>query len=346
MKGLKIIIPMAGIGKRLFPLTKYRPKPLLRLANMRLLDHVLYTFKELEKQYALEYVFIVGYLGAQIQEYMRNVHPDKNVTYFVQDQLAGQSHAVYLAREAISGLVLLTYGDTINKADYSFLTRESFDGVAFVEEVDDPRRHGVAVVDSDHFITRLVEKPTTMENNLALSGLYYFSEGKKLIDAIEAQMQGGPSLNNEYYLADAINILVENGMRIRTERILQWLDAGTPKSMIETNAVLLQDRSSNHGAGEQSNIFIDPVYIHESSHLENAIIGPNVAIGANCVIDGSILKNTIVDDNSTISDVSLADSLLGQGCSISGRPIRSMVADFDEIEVGPAQDDAKETSRE
>jgi glucose-1-phosphate thymidylyltransferase len=164
MSELKIIIPMAGIGKRLFPLTQRRPKPLVRLANGRLLDHVLDTFKELEETNTLEYVFIIGYLGEQIKEHMKEVHPDKRVTFYVQDQLMGQSHAVYLAKEAISGPILLTYGDTINKADYSFLSGETFDGVAAVEEVDDPRRHGVAILGPDNVISRLLEKPSSMEH--------------------------------------------------------------------------------------------------------------------------------------------------------------------------------------
>jgi glucose-1-phosphate thymidylyltransferase len=75
-----------------------------------------------------------------------------------------------------------------------------------------------------------------MEHKSALTGLYYFSEGKELIKAIETQMRRGLSLNNEYYLADAINILLDDGMRIRTEKALQWLDAGTPAALIQTNA--------------------------------------------------------------------------------------------------------------
>ena len=158
----------------------------------------------------------------------------------MQEQLLGQSHAIHLARDAISGPVLLTYCDTINVTDFSFLPSETIDGVVTVQDVDDPRRHGIAVVSPDNLITKLVEKPNTMEHKSALTGLYYFSDGKELIGAIETQLQRGTSLKNEYYLADAINILVEAGMQIRTEKVEQWLDAGTPEAIIETNAYLLQ----------------------------------------------------------------------------------------------------------
>ena len=326
---------MAGIGKRLFPLTQHRPKPLVRLADGRLLDHVLATFQQLENAFALEYIFIIGYLGDQIKEHMRQAHPDKKVTYYVQDQLMGQSHAVYLAKESISGPVMLTFGDTINRVDYSFLDGKPPEGVAGVQEVEDPRRHGVAILNSEHVITRLVEKPSTLEHRLALTGLYYFSAGERLIEAIAAQIRKGFSLNNEYYLADAINILIQDGMRIRTERVLEWLDAGTPEALLETNAHLIRRRSesSHRMKRRKSNILLAPAYIHESSHVVDSMIGPNVSIGANCVIRSSILRNTIVDDGSVIIEASLADALVGQGCSISVQSVPSVVGDFSQIRI-------------
>lgn len=335
MIDMKIIIPMAGRGSRLVQLTQHKPKALVRLADKRLLDHVLGTFQVLEKTYTLEYIFIIGYLGEQIREYMQETHPDKNVTYYVQEQLLGQSHAVYLAKEAISGPILLTYCDTIIETDLSYLPLETMDGVASVLDVDDPRSHGVAVVGSDNLITKLIEKPQTMEHKSVLTGLYYFADGQELIKAIEIQIQRDASLNNEYYLADAINILVENGMRIRTEGVSQWLDAGTPETIIETNAYLLQHRSEsdNESMAGSSNIFIHPVHVHESSRVENSIIGPNVSIGKNCSISGSILKNTIVDDDSNVTEATLVDSLIGKGCSVSGNPTQALAADHDDVRI-------------
>ena len=333
MTDMKIIIPMAGMGKRLAPLTSHRPKPLVRLADQRLLDHVLNSFQELEKSYTLEYIFIIGHLGEQIREYMKEAHPQKKVTYYVQDQLMGQSHAVYRAKESISGPILLTYCDTINETDYSFLPLETTDGVASVQDVADPSRHGVAVVGLDNLITKLIEKPKTIEHKLALTGIYYLADGKELVKAIETQIARGTSLNNEYYLADAINILVEEGARIRTEKVLRWLDAGTPEAVLETNAYLLQQRAESHNETTrgQSNILIRPVYIDESARVEKSTIGPNVAIGANCIINRSIIKNAIVDDHSILTEVMLENSLIGKGCSLNNTEMQSIVAEADEI---------------
>lgn len=336
---------MAGLGKRLVPLTNGKPKALVRLAHKRLLDHVLTTFQVLEKTYSLEYIFIIGYLGEQIKEYMKDAHPDKNVRYYVQEKLMGQSHAVYLARDAISGPVLLTFCDTINQIDFSFLQLDDVDGVVSVYEVVDPRRFGVAVVGPDNILTKLVEKPKTMEHKLALSGIYYFSEGKELINAIETQIRRGNSLNNEYYLADAINILVEDGIRIRTVKVSQWLDAGTPEDLIETNATLLRyhDKPRGKKVAGRSNVLIPPVYIDESSHVEDSIIGPNVSIGKNCLINSSIVKNTIVDDESDVLEVTLVNSLLGKGCFLRGNSVQLKVADYDGVRIHCAIEEGNKT---
>ena len=333
MADIKIIIPMAGIGKRFAPLTNQRPKPLLRLTDRRLLDHVLDLFQSLEEIYRLEYVFIIGHLGEQIQEYMQLTHPEKKISYYEQKQLAGQSHAVYLAKDAISGPILLTYCDTITKTDFSVLKSDPMDGIVWVHEVDDPRRHGVAVMDSGDLVKKLVEKPNTMEHKWALTGLCFFPEGKKLIEAIEIQLERGASINNEYYLADAINILLEHGSRIRAEKALQWLDSGTPEAILETNSYLLRHSSRSHSksAADPSNLVIEPVYVHESAQIRDSIIGPNVSIGANCTIHRSILKNTIVDSDSNITDVILEHSLIGQGCSVYGSRQPLLAADHEEI---------------
>lgn len=337
MTVVKVIIPMAGLGKRLKGLTQHRPKALVRLADRRLLDHVLDAFKELAKIYTLEYVFITGSSGDQIKEHMNAEHPEKKVTYFHQSQLLGQSHAVLLAKDAISGPILLTFCDTINQIDVSSCLQEPVDGIAAVQEVDDPRRHGVAVTDADQLVTRLIEKPQSLEHRAALTGLYYFREGKDLIRAIELQLQQGTSLNHEYYLADAVNILVSNGKRIRTQRSSQWLDAGTPEALITTNEYLLQQAGPQGGSGNTlHSVFLQPVYVHESSRVENSVIGPNVTIGKNCSIRGSILRNTIVDDDSTVVDAALTNSLLGKHCSVVGEAMQSVLADYSKAEVAYA----------
>jgi glucose-1-phosphate thymidylyltransferase len=332
---MKIIIPMAGIGKRFFPLTSQRPKPLLRLAEKRLLDHVLDLFRVLEKEHRLEYVFIIGHLGKQIRDHMKQSHPEKKVTYVEQKELMGQSHAVYLAKDVIAGPVLLTYCDTLTVTDFSSLSAHANDGALWVHPVDDPRRHGVAVLGTNHKIEKLIEKPKTMEHKLALTGLCYFPEGKALVKAIETQLERNLSLNSEYYLADAINLLLESGAPIRAEEALQWLDAGTPEAILDTNSYLLRNaRETRSDPGSNSStIFIEPVFVHHSSRIHNSIIGPNVSIGANCTITHSLLQNTIVDDDCDIQQTSLVNSLVGKKCSIHGETNPQVISDHDKVDL-------------
>jgi glucose-1-phosphate thymidylyltransferase len=152
-----------------------------------------------------------------------------------------------------------------------------------------------------------------------------------LIRAIETQLETNRSLNNEYYLADAMNILVQNGAQIRVEKTMQWLDAGTPEAIMDTNAYLLQRYLGprRETVERQSNILIPPIFIHESSQVRNSILGPNVSIGANCTIEQSIIKNSVIDDNTDINQAMIVDSLIGRGCSISGKTTPVIMADYE-----------------
>jgi glucose-1-phosphate thymidylyltransferase len=249
----------------------------------------------------------------------------------------GQSSAVHIAREVVQGPCLVTFCDTINRIDLSFIPPRSADAAATVHEVEDPHRFGVAALGADGFITRLIEKPATDDHRAALTGIYYFSEGRELIRGIETQFARGVTLGNEYYLADAINILIQEGMRVKSVKSGEWLDAGTPDDLLHTNARLLR---LGHGTSTTLKVppstrLIPPVHIHAGSRVEGCTVGPNVAIGRNCSIRGSTLKNTVVDDDSNIIGAVLEDSLVGKGCIISGGTHRTILGDEACIAAAP-----------
>ena len=173
---LKIAIPMAGHGTRMRPHTWSKPKILLPLAGKTVLDHVLDQFKTLADFDDVEYVFIVGNQWEQIEAYVQKYHADKKIHYVVQEEMKGQSHALYLAEDYFKGPVLIVFADTLIETDLSFISNEASDGVIWVKPVEDPRRFGVAVVDENGVIQRLIEKPKEMDNNLAVVGFYYFRE--------------------------------------------------------------------------------------------------------------------------------------------------------------------------
>jgi len=318
----KIVIPMAGWGTRMRPHTWSKPKPLVSVAGKTTLEHLLDMFKTMPNQDNLEYVFIVGpYLGElQIPAFIKEKYPHLKAHYVVQNEMKGQSHAMWLAREYLHGPMQMVFSDTLIETDFSFLAHEEADAVAWVMPVPDPRRFGVAEVGQDGYITRFIEKPQTMENNLVIAGCYYYREGRELIAAIEEQFERNISLKNEFFLADAMTIMIERGAKMRVNEISTWLDTGTIEATLDTNKVLLDQLGSNVGKFTSSNVeLIEPVAIGEGAEISNSTIGPHASIGANCKISNSTISESIIEPGCEIQGAVLNRSLIGRQAKVKGR---------------------------
>jgi glucose-1-phosphate thymidylyltransferase len=295
---IKIVIPTAGWATRVRPQTWSKPKPLVGVAGKATIDHLLDTFHSVPSPETAEYVVILGpYLGEmQIPPYMKEHYPGYKVHYVVQSLMRGQSDALWQAREYLNGPMIMCFSDTLIETDFSFLANEKADGVAWVKQVPDPRRFGVAEVDKDGWISRLIEKPDNFDNNQVVVGCYYFREGRLLASAIEEQIKQKRSLKGEYFLADAINILIEGGFKMRAQVIDVWLDMGTTDAILETNRYLLAHGRDNTNTINRKNVkIIPPVFIHDSATIENSTIGPNASIGADCRITNSRVEDSILE---------------------------------------------------
>ena len=316
---LNIVIPMAGWGTRMRPHTWSKPKPLVSVAGKASLDHLMDIFQTLPDNFDIEYIFIVGpYLGeTQIPAYIAEHYPDITAHYVVQTEMKGQSHAIYLTREYLSGPMMMIFSDTLIETDFSFLAEEKADVVAWVKAVPDPRRFGVAVADAEGRVTHLVEKPDSMENNLAVVGCYYFKESADLVSAIETQLDRNVMLKNEYFLADAINIMLENGANARAESVDVWLDTGTIDATLETNAILLATLKIEKYKGDNVEV-VPPAFIHPTAKVSNAKIGPNASIGADCEISNSQIEDSIVEAGARIHASVLTHSLIGKQADVEG----------------------------
>lgn len=319
---LKVVIPMAGLGTRLRPHTWSKPKQLITVAGKAVLEHVIDTLATLPQQSSMELIGIVGYLGEQIEAHLKQRYPELTAHYVVQEDPRGQSHALSLAREYLHGPMLMVFADTLIETDLSFLNDESADAVTWVKAVPDPRRFGVAEIGPDGWVKRLIEKPAEMDNNLAIVGFYYFRHAEDLVAAIDEQMARGIQLKGEYFLADAVNIMLERGLKMRTEKVDIWLDAGTPEALLETNHYLLEHGRDNCCVAERRRnvVVVPPVFIHPSAVIENSVIGPYASIGAGCQVQTSILRNSILEDDAQVTDVILEDSLLGRKTVLQRRP--------------------------
>jgi glucose-1-phosphate thymidylyltransferase len=319
---LKIVIPMAGWGTRMRPHTLSKPKPLISVAGKTSLDHLLDSFDSLPKDLQVEYVFIVSpYLGEkQIPEFMQAHYPDLKVHYIVQSVMRGQSDALFLARKELKGAMLMIYSDTLIETDFSRIGREDLDGIAWVKSVPDPRRFGVAEVEEGNIIRRLVEKPENMENNLALVGCYFFRSGEALVAAIQEQFRRDVQLNGEYFLVDAINVMLEDNARMRTQPVSVWLDTGTINATLETNRYLLEHGRENSAIQLGTDVeVIRPVFIHPEAQVTASRIGPHVSIAAGCRISDSKIENSILEEGVSVEAAAINNSLIGRQVSILGR---------------------------
>jgi glucose-1-phosphate thymidylyltransferase len=332
---IKIIIPMAGYGTRLRPLTWSRPKPLIRLADKLMLDHVLDMLSSLPDLENSEFIFIVGKLGEKIEAYMHQAHPNLHVTYIQQPEMRGQSHAIALAKEYLTGPMVMVYVDTLIETNFSFLSTETADGVAWVKAVPDPRRFGVASLGADGRVDHLIEKPPDMDNNLAVVGCYYLRSSEDLLHAIDEQIQRNISLKGEFFLTDAINIMLEHGLKMRVEYVETWLDAGTLDDILSTNRYLLEHGHANMADAltHKDAVFLPPVYIHPSASIKSSVIGPYAVIGAGCKVMSSIIRDSIIDDGSDLSNVVLEHSLVGREVEISSQADVLNVGDHSKLSL-------------
>ncbi|MEA4812692.1 MAG: sugar phosphate nucleotidyltransferase [Anaerolineaceae bacterium] len=320
-ESLRIIIPMAGLGSRLRPLTWSRPKPLISLVGATVLDHMLRMFDTVPNREDAAFVFILSpNQEALIKAHMNKNYPGQKVHYVFQPEMKGQSDALWNAKDFLHGPILMVFSDTLIENSFACLEDEKADAVAWVKAVPDPRRFGVAEVDSKGSVNRLIEKPSDLNNNLAVVGAYYFKDAEKLGQAIEEQIERKIQLKGEYFLADAINLYLEKGAMMRTESVKVWLDAGTSDALLDTNRYMLEHgRANSTEAGIAGDtVIVPPVFIHPEARVNASVIGPYASIGAGVVVQGSIIKDSILSPGAHVSDAHLEGSLLGHDVVING----------------------------
>jgi glucose-1-phosphate thymidylyltransferase len=330
---MKAIIPVAGAGTKLRPHTYTQPKALIPLAGRTILSILI---DQLRDGGVDEFILVVGYMSEKIQDYVQLHHADLNVHYVHQTDRQGLGHAIHLTRDLVGDdEVLIMLGDTICEFDVAQLL--AVDGsVLGVKKVDDPRNFGVAEIDDEGRITRVVEKPQIPRSNMALVGLYRIRETELLFRCLEANLQAGVMTNDAYSLTDALECMIGQGARFTSFRVGNWFDCGRKESLLASNAILL--KKFGGGISEdhclENSIIIPPVSIAPGCTVRNSIIGPHVAVGEGSQILSSIVRDSIIGSFSKLYDVVLHDSLIGSDTSIKGETRTLNIGDNTEIDLG------------
>jgi len=323
---MKVVIPLAGFGTRLRPHTYTRPKPLVSVAGKPVLGHILDKLAGLDIE---EIIFIVGYLGDQIRDYV-TANYNFPSRYIEQEELKGQAHAIYLAREHVSGPVLIIFVDTIFETDLSVLEHEQSDGVLYVKEVEDPRRFGVVITENG-YITKLVEKPATPISNLAVIGLYYIKDSQLLMECIAELIRKDIKTKGEYFLADAFQLMIDKGAKFVARAVEVWEDCGKPETVLHTNRYLLEHGGAQEIETENS-VLIPPVYIEETALIKDSIVGPYVSVAGDVIITRSIIQDSIINEGAHIEDANLSQSLIGKDAHVRGSAQRLNVGDSSQVD--------------
>ncbi len=326
---MKVIMPMAGKGTRLLPLTKRVPKPLVNVAGRPVMDYVMDALKragQLE-----ELIIITGHLKEKVEEYVRKNY--KIPARFIEQKvLDGTAGAVNLARPYVDGPVIVIFVDTLFDADLSIVKDSTADGIIWTKEVEDYQRFGVVVTDKQGYMTKIVEKPSTPISRRANIGLQYVKDWRTLFDGIEHVLKSPPGKGGEFYLTDAFQYMVDQGKKLFVSEVGGWYDCGKVDTLLETNEHLLK-----HGRGKKpstvpSGVKIkDPVYIEDGVTLEDATIGPNVAVESGSRIVGSTVANSILGRGVQLKKATVRGSVIGDKQVIEGKEVQDSVMDAGEL---------------
>lgn len=331
---MKVIIPVAGAGTKLRPHTYTQPKALIPMAGKTILSVII---DEMISWKLTEFIFIIGYLGDKIQDYVTTNYPQLTCSFITQNERKGTGHAIHLAKELVGDdELIIVYGDTICSFDYKeFL--ESPHSMIGLKRVEDPRSFGVAEIDEEGFVSKVAEKPLIPKSNLALVGVYRIKESKDLFQALDHHLHSDNARHGEFYLTDALQIMIENGIKLQSFEVKSWFDCGKKETLLETNATLLRRMQRNNEDTTTSYpnaVIIPPVHIGKNCKIENAIIGPNVAIGDETTIRSSIIHNSIIGSFSELNEIVLKESIIGSDAYVHGLSQSLNIGDNTDIDLG------------
>ena len=337
---MKIIVPMAGMGKRMRPHTLTVPKPLIPIAGKPIVHRLVEDIAKVCDEPVEEVAFIIGRsFGSAVEKDLIKIAESVGGkgTIHYQDEALGTAHAILCAQSALDGHVVVAFADTLFKAD--FILDSSVDGTIWVQRVDDPKPFGVVKLDDKGQITDFVEKPQEFVSDLAIIGIYYFKDGEYLRQELQYLLDNDIKDKGEYQLTNALENMKNKGTQFVPGRVTEWLDCGNKDATVYTNQrylEFLQERGEDlvaKSATVTNSVIIPPVYIGEGVVITDSVVGPHVSLGADTKVSRSVVSNAIVQQSATVEHANVADSMIGNHATVTGRPHDLSVGDFNTLRV-------------
>jgi len=334
---MKLIIPMAGRGTRVRPHSHVTPKPLLPICGKSMVERIIDTFTEVLPRPMTDGVFILGPdFGQAVRDDLTAIceRHGMNAHFGVQNEAMGTAHAVACAGDHLEGEGIVVFADTLFYMEPGIDLSES-DVVAWVKEVDDPSRFGVAVR-KDGRVVELVEKPQTLISNEALIGIYYVRDLVLLRKAIDYLIENDVTGHgNEFQLTDAFDRLLKEGKIFRTASVTAWLDGGTIDAFLSTTIDIVEREQvslpENGSKGVEDSILIPPVFIGKNVQIVRSVVGPNVSLESGASVSDSRIKGSIVFEDGIVSNSVLDGALIGKSAILRGNFLCANLGDHSEI---------------
>ena len=332
---MKIIVPMAGVGKRLRPFTLTTPKPLLKIASKSIVRRLVEKIISVSSEKVTEVGFIIGDFPESVVSDLNDIGKqlDFKVNIFVQDEALGTAHALSFARKMMFGNVIVAYADTL--FDASFKIGGESDVLIWTKKVDNPEDYGVVIKDDSSLITAFYEKPKEFVSDEAIIGIYYFKDAKLLLNKVDYLMANKLLSNNEYQLTDALQLMLDGGLVFRSQTVDIWLDCGNKDILIKTAGYVIKHFGvqSNINAVINNSVIVEPVYLGSNVVLNNCVLGPNVSVEDNSSLSNVVAKNSIISSNSELSNIVFENSMFGNYSNFTQSVKILDIGDYDKINI-------------
>ena len=339
---MKIIVPMAGRGSRLRPHSLTVPKPLIPVAGQPIVHRLVKDIAKVLKQPIEEIAFVLGdpaFFGSEVVESLTELAEGlgAKASIYRQDQPLGTGHAIMSAKPSLSGPAVIAYADTLIRAEFDL--DPSADSVIWTKRVANPEAYGVVKLNDEHNIVELVEKPETFVSDQAVIGIYYFKDVAVLKEKLQEVLDENVMNGGEYQINDGIKRMMADGKIFKTGTVDEWMDCGNKVVTLETNARMLgflkadnDEQLIDDSVVLENSKVIEPCYIGKGTVLKNTTVGPFVSIGKDCIIENSTVKNSLIQNQTTIKNANLDEAMIGNHVKYNGEFTKISIGDYTQME--------------